>query len=79
MPSFTYGLYNKLEARNSKVRAVCAHPGGSDTNLGHYLNIGWHWNLTMKVITPIMLQSSEDGAAGMVCVVDQIRTRVQAL
>ena len=30
---FTYALHEKLKARGSKVRAVCAHPGGSDTHL----------------------------------------------
>lgn len=63
---FTYGLHNKLQARDSKVRAVCAHPGGSDTNLGDHLNLGWHWNVMLKVVGPFMMQSSEDGAAGLV-------------
>ena len=37
---FTYGLHEKLKLRNSKVRALCAHPGGSATNLANGLKHG---------------------------------------
>ena len=62
---FTYGLDNKLKARNSKIRAVCAHPGGSDTNLADHLNFGFFMNSVMHVLGPIMMQSPEDGAMGI--------------
>jgi NAD(P)-dependent dehydrogenase (short-subunit alcohol dehydrogenase family) len=63
---FTYGLHEKLQARNSKIRAVCAHPGGSDTNLDNHLNYGWHWNLIVKIVMPFMAQTAEDGAIGLI-------------
>lgn len=63
---FTYGLHDKLQAKSSKVRSVAAHPGGSDTNLGTHMNLGWHWNILIKIMTPIMMQTPEDGAAGLI-------------
>lgn len=62
---FTYGLADKLADKNSKVRAVCAHPGGSDTNLGDHMNLGAFWNVAMKVLGPFMMQTAEDGAMGL--------------
>lgn len=34
---FTKALHNKLSAKHSKVRAICADPGMSATNLGDHL------------------------------------------
>jgi NAD(P)-dependent dehydrogenase (short-subunit alcohol dehydrogenase family) len=62
---FTYGLHNRLVAKNSKIRAIAAHPGGSDTNLGDHLNFGWHWNLLLKIVGPFLFQSQEDGSMGL--------------
>ena len=64
---FTHGLRNKLKASGSKIRAVCAHPGGSsDTNLGTHVNFGWHWDLILKVLGPFVFQTQEDGAMGLI-------------
>jgi len=62
---FTYALHDKLRAKSSKVRAVCAHPGVSDTNLGTHMNLGWFVNAAMKLFTPLMVQTPEDGACGL--------------
>ncbi len=62
---FTYGLADKLSSKNSKVRAVCAHPGGSDTNLADHMDLGFFWNGLMKVLGPAMMQTAEDGAMGL--------------
>ncbi len=62
---FTYELADRLKKQNSKVRAVCAHPGGSDTSLGDHMNMGFFVNTMMKVVTPLMMQSAEDGAMGL--------------
>jgi NAD(P)-dependent dehydrogenase (short-subunit alcohol dehydrogenase family) len=63
---FTHGLDNKLIAKESKIRAVCCHPGGSDTNLGDQLKLGWHWDLVMKALGRFMFQTPEDGAMGLI-------------
>ena len=62
---FTYGLADKLEERGSRVRAVCAHPGGSDTHLGNHMDLGLFWGTAMKVLGPLMMQTAEDGAMGL--------------
>ena len=60
---FTYALHDKLMARNSKIRAICAHPGGSETDLGRDVEASWLFKLIMKIA---MMQSSEDGAMGLI-------------
>lgn len=62
---FNHGLAEKLKAKKSKVRSVCAHPGGSDTNLADHLNLGGFWNIMMRILGPVMMQSPEDGAMGI--------------
>lgn len=62
---FTYGLAEKLKAQNSKVRAICAHPGGSETNLGDHMELGFFMNMMLKVMTPFMMQTAEDGTMGL--------------
>lgn len=61
-----YGLHNKLQESGSKVRAISAHPGGSDTNLGDHLDLGFFWNGITKIMTPLMMQTPEDGAMGLI-------------
>lgn len=63
---FTYGLAEKLEASNSKVRAICAHPGSSDTNLLDRMELGFFMKLMTKVMAPFMMQTAEDGAMGLI-------------
>ncbi len=62
---FIYGLAEKLKEKGSSVRAVCAHPGGADTNLGVHMNLGFFMNMMMRVMRPFMIQSAEDGAMGL--------------
>jgi NAD(P)-dependent dehydrogenase (short-subunit alcohol dehydrogenase family) len=63
---FTYGLAEKLTAKNSKVRAICAHPGSSDTNLLHQMDIGIFMRAMTKLMTPFMMQTAADGAMGLI-------------
>ena len=62
---FIYALADKLQAKGSKVRAVCAHPGGSETNLGDHMDLGFVQNVMMKVMMPFMVQTAEDGTMGL--------------
>ena len=62
---FTYALDQRIKASGSKVRAICAHPGGSNTDLGNHLNYGFFTNLILKLIMMLMVQSAEDGATGL--------------
>ncbi|MEE4281070.1 MAG: SDR family NAD(P)-dependent oxidoreductase [Pseudomonadales bacterium] len=63
---FTYGLAEKLEASNSQVRAICAHPGSSDTNLLAQMELGFFMTWMTKVMAPFMMQTAEDGAMGLI-------------
>jgi NAD(P)-dependent dehydrogenase (short-subunit alcohol dehydrogenase family) len=63
---FTYGLAEKLEAHNSKVRAICAHPGSSDTKLLDRMELGFFIELMTKLMTPFIMQTAEDGAMGLI-------------
>lgn len=63
---FTYGLAEKLAARNSKVRAICAHPGSSDTNLLDQMEVGFFMKLMTKIMVLFMMQTAEDGAMGLI-------------
>jgi len=63
---FTYALHEKLEAKKSPIRAVAAHPGGSDTNLGNEMKFdNCCTGCCLKCLTPAMIQSSEDGTMGI--------------
>ena len=63
---FTYALHEKLQAKGSKVRSVCAHPGGSNTSLGdHLTEYGRLWTFLFKCIMPWLAQSADDGAYGL--------------
>ena len=62
---FTHALDNKLKASGSKVRAVCAHPGGSNTDLGNHLDYGFFTNILLKFVMLFLAQSAEDGATGL--------------
>ena len=62
---FTQALAQKLEARNSAVRAMCAHPGGSQTNFINKNNIvPTYAKLLFTLLIPFM-QSPADGAMGI--------------
>jgi NAD(P)-dependent dehydrogenase (short-subunit alcohol dehydrogenase family) len=62
---FTHGLAEKLKAGDSKVRAICAHPGSSDTNLSDHMELGFFMRWMMKAMAPFMMQTAEDGAMGL--------------
>ena len=65
----TYGLHNKLQAKGksyNKIRAIACHPGGSDTNLADHMKLGCFFNTLMIFLTPIMMQTAEDGALGLI-------------
>ena len=61
-----YGLHNKFKESGSKIRAISAHPGGSDTNLSDHLSLGFFWTNLMKVVSPMMIQTPEDGTMGLI-------------
>jgi len=63
---FTYGLAEKLEGSDSKVRAICAHPGSSDTNLLDQMELGFFMKWMTKIMAPFMMQTAEDGAMGLI-------------
>ncbi|CAE7487528.1 unnamed protein product [Symbiodinium natans] len=62
---FTYGLHEKLAARGSKVRSLCAHPGGSATNLANGLKHGCCADCLIGCLMPCFAQSPEDGTMGL--------------
>jgi NAD(P)-dependent dehydrogenase (short-subunit alcohol dehydrogenase family) len=62
---FTYGLHAKLAAKGEKLRAIAAHPGVSDTNLGDDLNFGFLTNLFLPIFSRFAMQNSQDGAMGL--------------
>lgn len=62
---FTYGLHAKLLAKGSKVKSLCAHPGGSATNLADGLVHGACIDGLMRCLMPYLGQSPEDGAMGL--------------
>ena len=69
---FTYGLHEKLKAKNSKVRSLTCHPGGSATNLSNGLKFGCCMDCCLSCcIMPCLAQSPEDGSMGLIkCMVD---------
>ena len=62
---FTHGLAEKLEAKHSRVRAICAHPGSSDTRLLDQMELGFLMRTLTRITVPFMMQSAEDGAMGL--------------
>jgi len=54
---FSHALHEKLQAKGMKIRAVCAHPGGSKTSLFAHLD--------QAAFSNFNLQSAEDGAVGL--------------
>jgi len=62
---FTYGLHEKLKAKNSKVKSLSCHPGGSSTNLADGMKIGCCTDALIAIIMPIIGQSAEDGTMGL--------------
>ncbi|KNC78050.1 hypothetical protein SARC_09506 [Sphaeroforma arctica JP610] len=59
-----YAMHEKLQAKGSKVKVFCAHPGGSRTTLGDNIELPWlEWMLMKYVLMP-MFQSAEDGTLG---------------
>ena len=62
----TYGLAEKLKAKDSKIRSISAHPGGSATNLSNGLKFGCCTDCCLNCcIMPCLAQSPEDGAMGL--------------
>lgn len=62
---FTYALAERLRASESKVRALCAHPGSAESNLLDDVAMGPLLRLMAKVMVPLMMQSTEDGTLGL--------------
>ncbi|CAJ1932083.1 unnamed protein product [Cylindrotheca closterium] len=58
-----HGLHERL--KDGKIKAISAHPGGSDTNLGDHLKFGYFTDMFMKTVFSFMAQTSEDGALGL--------------
>ena len=61
-----HAMHEKLQAKQSKVRVIACHPGGSATNLGEHMKLPWFENFLMtKIILPFFIQSAEDGTMGL--------------
>jgi len=61
-----YGLHNQLKESGSKIRAISAHPGVSDTALANHFQLSWFENMIGKIFAATMQQSPEDGAVGLI-------------
>lgn len=62
---FTYALAERLRTRNSRIRALCAHPGSAESDLLEDMALGPLMRLMTKVTGPLMMQSTEDGTLGL--------------
>lgn len=60
-----YAMHEKLQAKGSKVKVCCAHPGGSATNLGNHIDLPWLEGLLFTYVLIPMFQSAEDGTMGL--------------
>ena len=58
---FTYELQRRLDVAGKTVKAVVAHPGGSNTNLGRHVNSNAMMSVMERVMSRFM-QSAADGA-----------------
>ena len=61
----TYAMHEKLQAKGSKVRVICAHPGASATNIGNEMDLPWYEILLFTVMLRTVFQSAEDGTMGL--------------
>jgi len=59
--AFTYALHDRLAAKQSKVKALVAHPGTAPTSLHGSANPG----LLLKLVAWMLMQSTEDGTMGI--------------
>ena len=62
---FTYELQRRYEAQGANAIAVAAHPGSSNTNLGHHLADQWYMRLAL-VLLKLVIQSASMGALPMI-------------
>lgn len=60
-----YAMHEKLEAKGSKVKVCCAHPGFSATSLGNSIVLPWFERLLFNFVLVPMSQSAEDGTMGL--------------
>ena len=61
-----HAMHEKLQAKQSKVRAIACHPGGSATNLGDGIKLPLFEDFLMRhVIFRFFMQSAEDGTMGL--------------
>lgn len=50
---FTFELQRHFDALHTNATAIAAHPGGSDTNLGRYVEDRWWFRLLRQLTKPI--------------------------
>jgi len=62
---FHYALHEKLQAKKSKIKAICAHPGGSATYLGDHMKFGFFSKMMIALLTTFVVQTPEDGTMGI--------------
>lgn len=76
---FCQALHDKLTEKDSKVLSVCAHPGIARTNLSDHLveKGGKLFAIMNLAFGYIVLQSSEDGAMGLLKGMMDARDKVQ--
>lgn len=58
---FTFELQRNFDAIHANANALATHPGGSDTNLGHYISGRWYFRL-LSSLSKMMTQSAAMGA-----------------
>lgn len=57
---FTYELQRHYEAIGADARALAAHPGGTNTNLGRHVQDRWYARLLWPLVSPLL----QDAAMG---------------
>ena len=65
--AFTAALHQKLTAKNSKVKAIVAHPGWANTELQVTTNERGGMASWVSVFAKMISQSEEDGTLGILC------------
>ena len=70
---FTYELQRRLQNTKHTLIAVAAHPGGSNTNLGRYIQQRVIMKIMFAILTPLLFMLNQNAAHGAL---PQIRAAV---
>lgn len=80
---FSKALHDKLTSSSDtdvqNIMSLCAHPGGSKTNLGDHLQMGNPFTTLMgTAFIALFMQSAEDGAMGLIKAMMDSRENLQS-